>query len=103
MSEYPQQPPPGYGYAPDHPRATVILVLGILSLVICQILGPVAWVMGNSAIKEIDSSGGALGGRGTTNAGRICGIVATVLLLLGVLFGVILLIIAIAAGTSSSG
>ena len=49
MSQYPAPPPPG-GYppsAPNHPQAITILVLGILSLVACQVLGPFAWVMGN--------------------------------------------------------
>src|SRR5438128_1906635 len=36
-------------------NGTVILVLGILSLVVCGLLGPVAWVMGNRDLKEIRS------------------------------------------------
>ncbi len=103
MSDYPQQPPTGHGYAPDHPRSTLVLVLGILSLVLCQVLGPVAWVMGNRVVREVDQSGGRLAGRGVANAGRICGIIATVLLVIGLLFGLIVLIVLIAASTSSNG
>ena len=33
-------------------RATTIFVLGLLSLVSCQILGPVAFVMGNSYLRD---------------------------------------------------
>ncbi len=95
---------PGYGYGPqqgygygaqgngtmDHPRGTTVLVLGILSLVlsaVCAVgvvLGPVAWIMGNNAIKEIDASPGRYANRGQVQAGRICGIVATALLVLGI-------------------
>jgi hypothetical protein len=58
-------PPAGYGGGTtDHPQGTTILVLGILSLVICQLLGPVAWIMGNNAIKEIDASPSRYGNRG---------------------------------------
>jgi hypothetical protein len=69
-----------------HPQGTTVLVLGILSLVICGFLGPVAWIMGNNALAEIDRNPAAYANRSTVNAGRICGIVATVLLALGILF-----------------
>ncbi len=82
------QPPYGYGEPPDHPQATTILLLGILGLVLCQVLGPFAWVMGRRALKEIDSSGGTIGGRGQVVAGYVCGIVATVLIALTVVLAV---------------
>ena len=47
----------GYGATMEHAQGTTILVLGILSLVICGILGPFAWSMGNKALKEIDADG----------------------------------------------
>jgi hypothetical protein len=72
-----------------HPQGTTILVLGILSLVICGLLGPVAWVMGNNAIAEIDRNPSAYSNRGSVQAGRICGIVATVLLVVFVLIAII--------------
>ncbi len=97
MSDYgstPPPPPPGGGYgAPpppaggmggqgDHPRGTVILVLGIVSLVCCSPLGIVAWLMGNTALKEIDSQPGAYGNRQIVQIGRILGIVGTVIFVL---------------------
>lgn len=88
-------PPPGYpgyqGYAPpaDHPKATTVLVLGILGLVACQAAGPFAWVMGARAKREIDAAPGAYGGRGQVLAGYICGIVATVLLVFYLLMAVV--------------
>ena len=58
--------------------------------------------MGNRVIREVDAAGGALGGRSTANAGRICGIISTVLLGLSLLLLVIVIIVAVAAGTSST-
>jgi hypothetical protein len=72
------------GVAPH--RGTLILVLGILSLVICAILGPFAWVMGKGDLARIDAGQMDPMGRGTTQAGMICGIIGTVFLILGVLW-----------------
>ena len=83
MSQYPPTPPP-YNAPRDHPQTTTILILGILGLAVCQILGPFAWSMGNKALREIDASNGQLGGRDTTNVGRILGIIGTAILVLGV-------------------
>jgi uncharacterized membrane protein YjgN (DUF898 family) len=79
-------PPPGAYYPPPkHPQATTVLVLGILSLVLCQILGPFAWSMGNKAQREIQANPGAYSGEGEVNAGRILGIIATAMMGLGLL------------------
>ncbi len=90
-------PPPGYGhapmgYAPDHPRATTALVLGILGVVLCQIVAPFAWSIGKRTMNEIDDSHGAVGGRGAAQAGYILGIVGTVLLAIVALFIIVPLI-----------
>lgn len=85
MSTTPPPPPPGsagdFGQpARPHPRGTLILVLGIASLFICGIvLGVVAFVMGNNALKEIDQNPGAYTNRSSVNAGRICGLVGAIL------------------------
>jgi len=83
----PQAPQPGVpgGLKPKHPQATTILVLGIVGLIMCQILGPFAWVMGNKAIKEIDANPNQWDGRSDVQVGKILGIVSTVLLVLSVL------------------
>ena len=103
MSQYPPQQPfqPPYR-PPDHPQTTTILILGICGLVLCQILGPFAWSMGNKAIREIDASGGQVGGRDTVNVGRILGIVATALLVLGVLAFLFFVILGLSLASSSS-
>ena len=102
MSEFPQQPPAYPPPAPQHPQTTTILVLGICSLVLCQVLGPFAWVMGNKALREIDGSHGQLTGRDTVNIGRILGIIATALLVLGILVLVGVVMAAIIFGSTNA-
>jgi len=47
---------PAYGtIAPDHPRSTLALILGILGIVACSIVAPFALVIGRGAVKEIDA------------------------------------------------
>ncbi|MGA3283597.1 MAG: DUF4190 domain-containing protein [Verrucomicrobiota bacterium] len=70
-------------------RGTLILVLGILSLVVCSPLGIAAWVMGAGDLKQMDAGTMDPGGRGLTKAGKICGIVGTILLIVGIIvFGI---------------
>ena len=103
-----QYPPPGpgqpYYYAPQppkHPQATTAMILGILGLVLCGVIGPFAWVMGSKAVAEIDANPHAYSGRGEANAGKIMGIIGTVLLGLAVLI-IGLAVIGLVAGSSSS-
>ncbi|WP_405178629.1 hypothetical protein OG225_32050 [Nocardia sp. NBC_01377] len=101
----PYAQPYGYGFGgpPDHPQATTVLILGILSLVLCQLCGPFAWVMGGKVLKEIDQSGGTIGGRGNAKAGYVCGIIGTVMLIAFLaLLVVYIIIIAVAVGSSNS-
>ncbi|MFE9579162.1 DUF4190 domain-containing protein [Nocardia sp. NPDC006044] len=105
MSYPPQQPPygyPAYGPPQEHPQATMILILGILSLVFCQIIGPVAWVMGKRALNEIDASGGALGGRSNVMVGYVCGIIASALIIISILFIVLFVVLGVVGVWSSS-
>jgi hypothetical protein len=69
-------------YSTPH-RGALILTLGILSLVICGLLGPIAWVMGNNDLAEIRGGRMDPEGEGLTQAGRICGMISTILLALG--------------------
>lgn len=93
MSDYgsvPPPPPPSGGGAAgpvDHPKGTMILVLGILSLICsCSPLGIAAWLMGNTALKEIDAQPGRYGNRQLVQIGRILGIVAVVLMVIGIIW-----------------
>jgi len=69
-------------------RGTLILVFGILSLVICAPLGILAWIMGNGDLKQMDAGAMDPSGRSVTNAGRICGMIATILLAVGILVAI---------------
>jgi hypothetical protein len=79
-------------------RGTTILSLGILSLIppCCPILGPIAWYMGNADLREMRAGRMDPEGEGYTNAGRICGIVATCIF--AGIFAVWILAICAAAG-----
>ncbi|MEW9550317.1 DUF4190 domain-containing protein [Nonomuraea sp. NPDC050783] len=100
---YPPDGPPYYGPPPrSHPNGTTILVLGILSLVTCFLLGPFAWSMGNKALREIDESGYPYENRSHVQAGRICGIVGTVLMIIMFLIVAFGVTVAILTGGGSS-
>ncbi|MEV0587161.1 DUF4190 domain-containing protein [Nonomuraea sp. NPDC050310] len=94
MSYPPYGSGPQYGAPLTHPQGTTILVLGILSLVVCGLIGPFAWSMGNKTLKEIDASGQVYENRGMVQAGKICGMIGTILwaivIVLYVIFGVFL-------------
>jgi predicted Zn finger-like uncharacterized protein len=63
-------------------RGTLILVLGIVSIVIHILglpLGLPAWIMGSRDLKKMDRGDMDPAGRGTTQAGYICGIIGTIL------------------------
>ncbi|MBE2319066.1 DUF4190 domain-containing protein [Solirubrobacter sp. CPCC 204708] len=70
-----QQTPQWGGYQPAPPtpgNAIASLILGIVSIVLCPIIpGVVGLVLGYSAKREIDASGGRLGGRGVAMGGII--------------------------------
>lgn len=83
----PQPGGPYGGPVQEYSKATLILVLGILSIPCCGLFtGIPAIIMGRQGLAEIDASGGAVGGRGKVNAGYICGIVGTVLSVIGIIF-----------------
>jgi len=85
----------------EESQATIILVLGILSLVICGLLGPVAWVMGNNEVQAVDAGRRPPEGRQMANIGRILGIIATALIVLGILFFIVVIAIGGLSAASS--
>jgi len=69
-------------------RGSTVLTLGILSLVLCgPVLGPIAWIMGNQDMIEIRAGRMDPEGESPTNAGRICGMIATILGIIGLVIG----------------
>jgi len=73
-------------------RGITILVFGILGLVVCQLFGIAAWVMGNQDLREMDARWMDPSGRDMTNAGRICGMIATFLMIIPAIFIVLMLV-----------
>lgn len=104
----PVYPAPGSGYAPapgygaagtqTNSNAILSLVLGILSLVACAFTGPFAVIIGQRARREIARTGEQ--GDGMALAGVITGAIASVLLALGLIFLVVVIIIAVAGSST---
>ena len=94
-------PGPGAGYAAaglkPH-RATLVLGLGIVGLLCCGPLGIVAYLFGRNDLAEMDAGVMDPSGRGTTNVGKILGIVASVFLVLQVLY---ILVVILTGGFSA--
>lgn len=107
-SPYPQPYPQPWPQQPKHPQATTSMVLGIVGLVgtfICflpALLAPFAWWLGGKAVKEIDAAPQQYTGRSEASAGRILGIIGTVLLGLGILFFAFFVVLGIAGAFDSS-
>lgn len=105
----PYHPPPSYpppqaaaGSPPGHAvtsfgLAVLGLVLGIPLGVPGLILGPIAYFLGKAALRRIDASAGALGGRSLAMTGWIIGIAATAIGAITTLFWLILFLIAISS------
>ncbi len=105
-----QTPPPSDQMLKPH-RGTLILVLGILSIVmsliggvVCLVgwiaglpCGIIAWVIGGRDLRAIDAGTMDPLGMGSTKSGWICGIIGTII---GILCAIltILMIIGIASG-----
>ncbi|MFN4258479.1 MAG: hypothetical protein ACK4RK_04225 [Gemmataceae bacterium] len=97
MESYPEAaPPPGReqeamgAYAkprryPVEDRGTLILVLGIVSLVTgIWPIGIAAWIMGNNDLNEIRAGRMNPAAEGSVQAGRICGMISTILMIVTV-------------------
>ena len=85
MADVNQTPPAPTAVQPVAPaglkphRGAVVLTLGILGIAVCFICGIIAWVMGKNDLKEMDAGVMDPSGRDLTNAGRICGMIGTIL------------------------
>lgn len=79
---------------PESSQAVVVFVLGILGVMLCQLLAPIAWIVGNGELRGIAEGRRPPQDRGLASAGRVLGIIGTVLLGLGLLFGLGFLVLA---------
>ena len=91
---------PGYQSYMYPSRGSTILVFGILGLLVCAVFGPIAWSMGNEELRRIESGQAPPDGHGSASAGRICGMISSILMILGI--GLFVLIMIAAAGSSHS-
>jgi hypothetical protein len=73
--------PPPAPRARTAPPGTSPFILGLLGLVLCQLLAPFAWISGNSYEAQCRAMGVAPDGLGT--AGKIMGIIGTLILIAG--------------------
>jgi len=84
------------------PNAVLSLVLGIVGIILCSIAAPFAWRLGKGAEEAVAANPGRYSGKDMATAGKILGIIGTVLLGLGIVVAVIFIIAAIASAGSSS-
>lgn len=61
-------------------RSSLLLALGILSLICCQILGPVTWYFASQELQQIQAGAVSQQDEGLVRAAKILGIIGTVLL-----------------------
>ena len=95
VTQAPPHPPTqafaGQGSMRPH-RGGMILALGILGIVICQICGIIAWVMANTDLAEMRAGRMDPSGEGMTKAGKICGIISVVWLAIGIGIGLVFMV-----------
>jgi len=95
---------PGYGIEPTgasghlmRHRGAAVLTWGILGLAVCFIFGIVAWCMGSTDLKAMAAGTMDRSGEGLTKAGKICGMISTLLCIGSI---VIMLLISLLASVS---
>ena len=90
--------PPPYG-APAPVNGQTILIMGIASLFCFGIiLGPLALIQGNAALKTLDTYGDPTNQRSPVTTGRICGLIGTILAVLGIVGYIIAMVAGLATG-----
>lgn len=95
QSQQPQVQPP-------LPNATMILVLGILSIVVCFITGIIALIMAKKETELYNANPGVYSEASYSNvkAGRICAIIGLILWAIGILAYVAIVAFFVTAATA---
>ena len=92
--------PSQFGTAPgglEPHRGTLILVLGILSLVLCSFFTDIpAWIMGKGDLAKIKDGMMDPEGEGPTKAGMMCGMICCIIN--AVLIGLFILLMILGSG-----
>ncbi len=84
---YPPPAPPASASASR--EAVTALVLGILGIVCCGFVAPLAWYLGQNEQRAIREGRASAAGEGMAMAGRILGMIGTALLILGLVVGLL--------------
>ncbi len=73
--------PPGYyGAEPKTPhRGVLVLILGLVSISMCALTGPAAWLLANEDLHKMRYGDMDPQGHSMTMAGKVCGIIGTVI------------------------
>ena len=98
MTQMPPQAPMAPAGMPVKPhRGGMILAFGIIGILCCIIFAILAWVMGSGDLKEMAAGRMDRSGEGLTKAGKIIGMIVTILQIVGIVIWIIL----VAAGAAS--
>ena len=91
----PAQAFPTEGPGATRNDATTVFILGLLGLILCQLCAPVAWSKGNTYVRCCAISEVTPDGLGV--AGRVMGIIGTVLLGLALVIAILFVLMIVAA------
>lgn len=79
-------PPTIPGVPEQSSKATMAVVFGVLGIICCGLLAPVAWYLATEEIKQINAGRISETNRGMAQVAKILGIIGTILLVLGLLW-----------------
>lgn len=82
----PPTPPPPTAPPASSSQAVTALVLGILGIVCCGFLAPIAWYLGNQELRAIREGRAPATGEGLAKAAQILGIIGSILLVLSLIW-----------------
>jgi hypothetical protein len=85
MTLPPHVPPPAAAPSASS-QAITALILGILGVLCCGLLAPIAWYIGNQELQAIREMRSPAAGEGLATAGKILGIIGTALLGVAILW-----------------
>lgn len=82
-------------------RGGTVLALGILGICVCCICGIIAWTMGNNDLRSMAAGTMDRSGEQLTRAGKICGIIGTLLTGTIVALQILFMLTALIAGAAA--
>jgi hypothetical protein len=99
-------PPAPYGQQPygvatqEHPQGTIVFALGIIGIFV-GVCAPIAWYLGNKALREIATSGATYSNVSQIRTGRMLGKVFTIIYIVLIVLYIVFFIVIIAASQAS--